>query len=217
MRKDIFNIQYDVIIIGGGITGIISAAMLSKRKRKVLLVERTGEFGGMFKMIERAGEEFYFGAHHIAGICEDSTTGKMLKDLGINIEEDIKKVTHMRMLNHNKEYLIPLDLDELKDYIKINYPNESNVDAFFELVRQYQTYFKKGDDKGLLRMFIANSKITYWQLLKQYFENDEIIKVLTALGPGYGGIGAQGVAFNNLSLLISYSLGSGYLKKVIQK
>lgn len=204
---------YDIIIVGGGITGIISAAVLSGAGKKVMLAERTGEYGGMFRMIEHKGEEYYFGAHHIAGICGDSATGAMLGNLGIQIERDLKKVTHIRILSGHKTFDVPLDLDGLEEYIKSNYPHEPKTEDFFDLMRQYQRYFREDDDKGLLKMFVENSRITYLQLLRLYFQNAEIIKILTALGPGYGGIGVQGVAFNNLSLLISYSLGSGCFKK----
>ncbi|HBA70173.1 MAG TPA: hypothetical protein DCZ40_12570 [Lachnospiraceae bacterium] len=82
---------YDIIIVGGGITGIISAAVLSGTGKKVMLAERTGEYGGMFRMIEHKGEEYYFGAHHIAGICGNRRwKGQYSKAEGRERNTDVK-------------------------------------------------------------------------------------------------------------------------------
>ncbi len=212
MRKETGK-KYDVIIVGGGITGLLSAAILSGAGRRVLVVERTGEFGGMLKMIKYKGEEYYFGAHHIAGTDADSVTGGVWKALGMDVREDFEEVTHMRLLTAGKSLMIPLKLGELETYIKERYPGETGTEDFFSRLRRYQTFFREGDQKGLLKMFLEHSQTTYYELLRSYFKQDEAVRILAMLGPGYGGIGIQGPAFNNLSLLLSYSLGSGRFKE----
>ncbi len=58
--------RYDVIVIGGGHNGITTAALLAKRGRGVLVVERRDRVGGL-----AAGEEFYPG-HRTAGVLHDT-------------------------------------------------------------------------------------------------------------------------------------------------
>ena len=59
--------RYDVIVIGAGHNGLTTAALLAKRGRKVLVVERRNIIGGI-----AAGEEFHPG-YRSAGLLHDTT------------------------------------------------------------------------------------------------------------------------------------------------
>jgi len=59
--------RYDVIVIGAGHNGLTTAALLAKRGRKVLVLERRDHVGGL-----AAGEEFHPG-YRTAGVLHDST------------------------------------------------------------------------------------------------------------------------------------------------
>ncbi len=60
------NDRYDVIVIGAGHNGLAAAALLARRGRKVLVVERRPKVGGL-----AAGEEFHPG-YHTAGVLHDT-------------------------------------------------------------------------------------------------------------------------------------------------
>jgi phytoene dehydrogenase-like protein len=59
--------RYDVIVIGAGHNGLTTAALLAKRGRKVLVLERRDHVGGL-----AAGEEFHPG-YRTAGVLHDTT------------------------------------------------------------------------------------------------------------------------------------------------
>ncbi|MGI6256710.1 MAG: phytoene desaturase family protein [Anaerovoracaceae bacterium] len=214
-------INADITIVGGGIAGLISGALLSKAGKKVVVLERTGEFGGLFKMGRAFQTEHYFGAHHFAGINKNCIIGKVLEEVGISLSSDFEKVRHMDLLHEREVFHVPLELNELEKYLKENYPREDGIEPFFARIKEYHGYFCDGDEKGLLKMFLETSKMSYLELLQQYFSKEEVIYILTMLCPGYGAVGFHGVAFNNLSLLVSYGLGSGYAKEsnstIVQK
>ncbi|UJW57605.1 NAD(P)/FAD-dependent oxidoreductase [Bacillus sp. A116_S68] len=58
------NSQYDVVIVGGGLAGLTSAAYLAYHGKKVALLER-GKLGGRAMTIQLKGYQFNFGAHAI--------------------------------------------------------------------------------------------------------------------------------------------------------
>lgn len=58
--------RYDVIVIGAGHNGLTTAALLAKRGRKVLVLERRDHVGGL-----AAGEEFHPG-YRTAGVLHDT-------------------------------------------------------------------------------------------------------------------------------------------------
>lgn len=59
--------RYDVIVIGAGHNGLTTAALLARRGRKVLVLERRDHVGGL-----AAGEEFYPG-YRTAGVLHDTS------------------------------------------------------------------------------------------------------------------------------------------------
>jgi all-trans-retinol 13,14-reductase len=50
--------NYDVIIIGAGISGLLAGALLSERGKKVLLLESHAEIGGYLSGFTRKGVLF---------------------------------------------------------------------------------------------------------------------------------------------------------------
>jgi all-trans-retinol 13,14-reductase len=60
--------MWDVIVIGSGIGGLAAAAALSKRGKRVLLLEQHSVAGGQTQTFERQGWTFATGLHYIGGV-----------------------------------------------------------------------------------------------------------------------------------------------------
>jgi phytoene dehydrogenase-like protein len=114
---------YDTIIVGGGIAGLTSAAFLSKNGRKVLLIEKNRECGGLVSSINHNGFHFEAGVRALedAGIILP-----MLKELGIKLEmqnspvsvgvgKDIVNIGDIHSLEDYKQLLIKLYPDSEED------------------------------------------------------------------------------------------------------
>lgn len=71
---------YDAIIIGGGHNGLTTAALLAKKGKKVLVVEKRNVLGGV-----AAGEEFYPG-YLTTGLLHDTSgvRSAVIKELGLD-------------------------------------------------------------------------------------------------------------------------------------
>ena len=58
--------EYKYIILGGGITGLITSIELSKQyPGQILLIERENEVGGQLRTIQRNGFRYDIGSHII--------------------------------------------------------------------------------------------------------------------------------------------------------
>jgi phytoene dehydrogenase-like protein len=75
---------YDVIVVGGGIAGCVSAALLSKLGKQVLLLEKSPHLGGRVRTIDYEGFTLDLGAH----LVEDTGSGicRIYEFLGKKIE-----------------------------------------------------------------------------------------------------------------------------------
>jgi len=60
--------RYDIVVIGAGHNGLTAAALLAKKGRRVLVLERRDVTGGLC-----AGEEFHPG-YHTAGVLQDTVS-----------------------------------------------------------------------------------------------------------------------------------------------
>jgi phytoene dehydrogenase-like protein len=74
----------DVVIIGGGLAGLTSAALLAKKGKKVALLEK-GKVGGRAITANLKGFTFNFGAHAIYG-KDVSIISVLEKELNLHIE-----------------------------------------------------------------------------------------------------------------------------------
>jgi len=75
--------KYDVVIVGGGVAGLTSAAYLSRDGYRTLLVEQSHETGGLVHTFWHRGYAFD------AGIRAFENSGilfPMLRDLGLTVE-----------------------------------------------------------------------------------------------------------------------------------
>lgn len=123
------QIRYDAIIVGGGIAGLTSAVYLARSGKKILLVEKNQEFGGLVNSFERDGFVFDAG---VRAILNAGVVLTMLKDLDIHldfvpsrvslgIEE---KIIHIEDLHSISEYrnllasLYPGSTDDIDQFIE---------------------------------------------------------------------------------------------------
>ncbi|MBL4904998.1 MAG: NAD(P)/FAD-dependent oxidoreductase, partial [Flavobacteriaceae bacterium] len=128
--------KYDIIVIGGGHNGLTAATILSKKGKKVLVVEKRNVLGGI-----AAGEEFHSG-YSTTGLLHD-TSGvrqKVIKDLqlekhGLIIENSREDVTILS--KDGKSITIQSDMNATATSIG----RFSTIDA--ESYKDYQEFLKK--------------------------------------------------------------------------
>jgi phytoene dehydrogenase-like protein len=119
--------KYDTIIVGGGISGLTSAAYLSRGGQKILLIEKNKECGGLVNSFTRDGFHFDAGVRALedAGIIF-----AMLKDLSIQlevvkspvslgIENEILHIENLESLNKYGELLAKFYPESLGEIDKV--------------------------------------------------------------------------------------------------
>ncbi len=125
--------NYDNIVVGGGMAGLTSAIYLARAGRKVLLVEKNNECGGLVNSFNRNGFHFDAGVRALedAGIITP-----MLNDLGIDIEFVKSPVS----VGLEKEVLKITDINSLEDYRKMLekfYPERKDeIDGLIKAIRK---------------------------------------------------------------------------------
>lgn len=82
--------NFDVIIIGSGLGGLLCANTLSMEGKKVLVLEKNNQIGGNLQVFMRDGVLFDTGVHYIGGLAEGSNLNKIFSYHGIMEDLDLE-------------------------------------------------------------------------------------------------------------------------------
>lgn len=131
--------SYDVVIVGGGIAGLTSAAFLCKNGYKVLLCEKEGKLGGLVNSFEYKGFTFDGG---IRAIENSGIVTPMLKQLGIEIDFLDNKIS----LGIEDEVLRLESKESLMDYQSmLNHQFPDNIEDISRIIDEIKKIMKYMD------------------------------------------------------------------------
>lgn len=105
--------DYDAIIIGSGIGGLLSGAILSKKGYKPLILEKLSFCGGKFTSFNYMGFEVPTGAFHALPGGYHGNIGKLIKYLNLNIEIIEASPSFIAAID-DKDYIVPIDPKDYK-------------------------------------------------------------------------------------------------------
>jgi len=162
------NKQYDVIIIGAGLSGLVCGCYLAKAGMKVLVAEQHYKPGGYCTSFKRQGFIFSAAAHFLGGI-KNGNLGKIFDDHNIDKIVKIKKYDPSNIIITPK-YRVSFgdDLEKTIKEFQDNFPDESdNIKSFF-------SYLMSSDPKSTITM----RTWTFKDLLDKYFTNNELKSIL---------------------------------------
>ena len=132
--------DYDAIVIGAGNGGLTAALTLSRRGRKVLLLERHNLPGGCATSFCRGRFEFEVALHQLSGIGPESNPGPLrasFQQLGILDKLDIVigKGMYRMIVPGSIDIALPADRSGTIEALKLRFPAEREaIDRFFDLI-----------------------------------------------------------------------------------
>jgi len=172
--------KYDVIVVGGGMAGLTSAAFLSKAGYKVLVCEKENKVGGLVNSFDYKGFTFDGG---IRAIENSGIVFPMLRQLGLEIDFAANPVS-MGIEND----VINIDSKEsLNDYeALLNKKFPDNMDDIRKIIDEIRLTMKYMDvlygiDNPLFLDLKNNKEYLFKTILPWLFEYLFTIKKITKL------------------------------------
>ena len=101
--------HYDVVVIGSGLGGLVSAIILAKEGYSVCVLEKNNQYGGNLQTFVRDKTIFDTGIHYIGGLGEGQNLYQYFKYIGIMDGLNLKKMDEdgfdiISFENHDQEF-----------------------------------------------------------------------------------------------------------------
>jgi all-trans-retinol 13,14-reductase len=128
--------DYDAIVIGSGMGGLTTAAILSDLGRKVCVLEQHYTAGGFTHSYERAGYEWDVGVHYIGEVGAATRTRKMFDYLSNGqLEWAPMADEYDRFYVGDKVFNAVAGKDEFRNNLIRQFPNETQaIDLYMRLL-----------------------------------------------------------------------------------
>ncbi len=220
----------NITIIGAGLGGLTTGALLSKRGYSVTILEQHNIVGGCATVFKRKGGfSCEVGLHEMDGIFTDSDKKKIFDELGVykNIEF-IKPNEFFRVVGKDIDFVMPDSVDKAISALSKRYPSEKkSIKEYFDLIDNISKDYKKLANASwwqyiffpLIFKYIIKYRVSsVKKVMDNLFKNEELKLILNS------NIGYYNDKISDLSFLYhsiaqnSYFKGGGwYIKGGSQK
>lgn len=185
----------DIVIIGAGMGGLFSGALLARNGFRVTLLERSYQYGGGLQTFIRNGENFETGMHVAAGFNEGGTLNRICTYLGIMDKLQLRPVDLMMsamFADTDQRIDLPVGKDGFIDALSGAFPGEHDniaryVQAIERISHEETTFWMESaqleSSAHSDEFFMAASK-----MIGQYTRNERLQQVLAILNPLYAGV-----------------------------
>lgn len=178
--------KYDVIVIGAGNSGLISALRLAKSGKSVLVLESNDVPGGFATSFVRGRFEFETALHELCEYGTEDNQGsvyKLFEELDV-IDKitfvDVPEAYHVYSLETKEDYVMPFGIrnyvDKMEEYVP---GSRDSIEQFFQLSMECK--------EALKYLELSKGNIDNDVLMNDYsnfmkVSNKPVSKVLNALG-----------------------------------
>lgn len=159
--------HYDVVIIGSGLGGLVSANILAKEGYSVCVLEKNNQYGGNLQTFVRDKTIFDTGVHYIGGLSEGQNLYQYFNYLGIMDELKLKKLDEngfdiVTFDNDPTEYKHPQGYENFIKQLVAQFPDEEKaIISYCEKLQEFCSKFP------LYRLKVG----------KPYYENSDIFSL----------------------------------------
>ena len=194
--------DYDVIIIGAGIGGLVCGCYLAKAGLKTLIVEKNAKVGGYCASFTRNGFKFDACVHSLGSCGEGRIINSILKELEIHNRIEIARADPSDIvISPDFKLSFWNNLDKTIQEFQSIFPKEADK------IKEFFTYLNDTDGRLLTEL---RSK-TFKYILDKYFSDNKLKSFLSIFILGNMGLPASQIsAFSAIKFYKQFMIDGGY-------
>ena len=207
--------NYDVIIIGSGLGGLVCGAILSRNGYRVCIYEKNRQVGGCLQTYSREKVIFDSGVHYIGGLAPGENLYKVFKYLGIYDQLKLKRMDmdgfdHISFAGDPKTYRIAQGEENFIRMLLEDFPGEeAALRAYCSKIREVCSKFplynlRTGNFEEKQSVLHLNT-VDY---LRSITENEKLQQVLAGNNLLYAGVADKTPFYVHALVLNSYMQSS---------
>lgn len=225
MPRETLSCDYDAIVVGGGIAGLISGAFLAQAGKKVLLVEQEDRAGGFARDFQQGPYTINPSLHVIMGCSPSGQSGKglidaALRQLGVrNLCEFGIAEPFYRAQFPDLQMDIPSTRDAFLDVHQEQFPEEAKgLEELVNLCSQvYQEFIRfpilpRFQDWAMMPMrfpkLFRYANATLGSVMKRYLSSPQLMAVYATIW-SYLGLPPSRVSFLMWAVMMARYLEEG--------
>lgn len=191
--------KQSALIIGAGLGGLFTGAILAKEGLSVTVMEKNPTIGGGLQTFKRFGEVFDTGMHIIGGMQVGGNVRRICNYLGIFDQIKLKDVDddctdRLYFAEDNTSYVIGKGREGFSASLAQSFPEEKEnlhryVDALFNMADKVDL-FNLRPSEGQLSLFTGSDEflLSANAFIARYISNPKLQSVLAYMNPLYGGV-----------------------------
>ena len=189
-----------VLIIGGGLGGLVTGALLAKENYKVTVLEKNSTIGGGLQTFKRQGHSFPTGMHVFGGFQENGTLRKLFEYIGImdkltirQMDDEANDVVMVR--SDHSEYRLPKGRENFVEYLSSKFPEEKDhlnayMDKLMEVAQEEHLFFLH-EGKNNKFDHSTDFLMPFNLLIDRYIQNPKLKALLHYTVPMFNGIDGE--------------------------
>lgn len=206
-----------VVIVGGGLGGLFTGALLSKENYLVTILEKNAVIGGGLQCFSFRGTSFETGMHIVGGFIPGGNLNKLCSYLGIMEKLSIRETDEETMDSitygeDGKHYKLPRGKEKFTKYLQMMFPEETEnihryMDALYAISQEVDLFHLRPGSNEIFNhsedFIMATDKF-----IAKYVKDSRLRDLLAYMSPMYGGVAGMTPAFIHAMINVLYINGS---------
>ncbi len=207
----------NVIIMGGGLGGLFTGALLVHEGYHVTVLEKNAQAGGGLQCFTREGVSFETGMHMLGGLRKGGAIYQICNYLGIADQiklrhADAQCIDSITYLNPGKTYRLPEGREAFTRYLQQEFPHEAQG-----IERYMAKIYNMASEVALFNMRpsgeapAVHSEEFLWPadaLIAHYASDPRLRDLLAYMNPMYGGVAGHTPAYIHALINVLYIDGT---------